>query len=101
MQPVDDFINHICHALSNGNCILVCKGIVNYLGNNTEYKTCGIYNLYNKWKNELMEIKFFMSSILSIMVGVKLVKSFEGRKCSQDKECSFSWVVWVFGPFSL
>lgn len=29
----------------------------------------------------------FMSSILSKMVGVKLVKSLEGRKCSQGKEC--------------
>lgn len=37
-----------------------------------------------------------MSSILSIIMGMKLVNAFEERKGCQEKVvCAFSWILWV------
>ena len=37
-----------------------------------------------------------MSRILSIIMGMGLVNTFEERKCHQENVvCAFSWIVWV------
>lgn len=47
-------------------------------------------NLYNNCKSEMVAIKIFMSRILSTIVGVKLVNTFDVMVCSrQEVECAF------------
>lgn len=48
-------------------------------------------SLCNNWENKVVVIKtFLVFQILNINVGVKLLKNFEEKACSQDKvECIF------------